>query len=695
MTGGGSRFAFLRLPFWRLPFWRLPFWRPPFWRRRRRLGGGPGLLAPGGSWAARSLWPFRRRPGATGGFKGMLGIRRQEERRRGVFTRRAVALGAAQLGLFAFLATRLHKLQVEEGGRYATLAEENRVSARLIPPPRGRVLDREGRVVASNRLNWRALLVAEQTQDVGATLETFSRIVPLEPHERARIEREVRRRRRFVPVTVREFLTWEEMARIEVNAPDLPGILIDVGTTRIYPEAEHLAHIVGYVAPPAERDMDGDPLLQLPGIRVGRSGVERHHERALRGRAGAVQLEVNAVGRVIRELDRREGVQGEDVQISVDAELQKAIRGKIQEGTSVALMDARNGEVLVLASQPSFDPNIFNSGVSAAQWRQWTSSRATPLINKVTNGLYAPGSTFKMMVGLAALEARVAIPGERVFCPGHMDLGDTRFHCWKRGGHGSVDLRTALKVSCDVYFYEMAKRTGIDRIAAMANRFGLGVDLEIELPGVRRGLVPTRAWRQSKGKPWNLGDTLVHGIGQGFYQITPLALATMTARLATGRAVQPHLTRAIGGQPLRGGRAEDWPSLGIPERNLRLMREAMWAVVNETGGTAKKSRLPASLGIAMAGKTGTTQVRRVSREQRERGFRVEQLPREWRPHALFVAYAPHDAPLLACAVVVEHGTSGSGTAAPLARDVLVEALTRLRGGAPASPGPRVAEAGRR
>jgi penicillin-binding protein 2 len=614
--------------------------------------------------------------------------RGEEQRLRGVFTRRALILGAGQMGLLGVLAHRLHGLQIEQGERYATLAEENRLSARLIAPPRGRVLDRHGRVVAGNQLNWRALLVAEQTADVAATLETFSQIVPLTDAERARIEREVRRRRRFVPVIVREFLSWEEMARIELNAPDLPGISVDVGTTRMYPEGEHLAHVVGYVAPPAERDMDGDPLLELPGIRVGRAGIERHHDRVLRGRAGAVQLEVNAVGRVIRELDRREGVQGDDVQISIDAELQKSIRGKIEEGTSVVLMDARNGEVLAMATQPSFDPNVFNSGVSAAQWRQWTASRNTPLINKPTNGLYAPGSTFKMVVALAALEARTVTPGERVHCPGYMDLGDFRFHCWHRPGHGGVDMRQGLKVSCDVYFYELAKRTGIDRIAAMARRFGLGVPLDIELPGVRAGLVPDRAWRQAQGKPWALGDTVVHGIGQGFYQLTPLSLATMTARLATGRAVQPHLTRAIAGRPVRGSRAEDWPSLGIPEPQLRLVREAMWAVVNEEGGTARTSRLPAALGAQMAGKTGTTQVRRVSREQRERGFRVDQMPREWRPHALFVAFAPHDNPVFACAVVVEHGTSGSGAAAPLAKEVLVEAFQRLR---PTAPAARVAE----
>ena len=624
---------------------------------------------------------------------GLLGrertVRKEEERRRGIFTRRAAVLGVIQLGAFGFLGSRLYRLQVEEGARYATLAEENRVSARLFAPPRGRVLDRNGKVVAGNRLNWRALLVAEQTADVAATLETFSKIVPLADHEKVRIERDIRRNRRFVPVILREFLSWEEMARIEVNAPDLPGITVDLGTTRIYPETEHLAHVVGYVAAPAERDVDDDPLLQLPGIRVGRAGIERFHDRILRGRAGAVEVEVNAVGRVIRELDRREGIPGQDVQISVDAELQKAIRGKIEEGTTAVLLDARNGEVLAMATKPSFDPNIFNSGVSAAQWRQWTAARTTPLINKATNGLYAPGSTFKMIVALAALDAKVCRPGDVVNCPGHLDFGDTRFHCHNRNGHGGMNMRSAIMASCDVYFYEMARRTGMDRIAAMANRFGMGVDLDIELPGTRRGLVPTRAWRQAQGKPWSIGDTIVHGIGQGFYQLTPLSLAVMTARLATGRAVQPHLTRAIGGRPVRGTRPEDWPSLGIPDNDLRLIREAMWGVVNG-GGTAGIARLPAQYG-QLAGKTGTTQVRRVSREQRERGFNVNAVPREWRPHALFVAYAPHDNPLFALSVIVEHGMSGGAAAGPIARDIMIEAFQRL---GPARPGQRVAEATR-
>lgn len=615
---------------------------------------------------------------------------RRETSARTRFVRRSLLLGGAQLGLLAVLGGRLYQLQVVEADRYVTLAEENRISLRLVAAPRGRLLDRNGTALAGNRENFRALLVAEQSPDIAATLATFSALVPLSEAERARIERDTRRNRRFVPVAVREFLSWDDMARIEVNAPDLPGILVDRGQTRLYPFGEELAHVLGYVAPPAEADLqaDDDPMLSLPGIRIGRAGIERVHDRVLRGRAGAVQLEVNAVGRVIRELSRQEGTPGQDVTLTIDEPLQRFAMQRIAaESAAAVVMDARNGELLALASSPSFDPAVFNSGVSQAQWQAWMANRRKPLNNKVISGLYAPGSTFKMVVGMAALEAGVIGPNERVVCIGYVELGDTRFHCWKKEGHGGVDLRQALKVSCDCYFYEVARRVGIDRIAAMANRFGLGVDLGIELPGGRTGLVPTRAWRlaQSGGIPWQQGDTLVHGIGQGFTQVTPLQLATMTARLATGRQVKPHLTRAIGGTVQRGDRPEHWPAIGVSERNLRMVREAMAAVVNEQGGTAYASRLPERQ--MMAGKTGTTQVRRISMADRERGVRQESLPWEYRHHALFVCYAPVENPVYACAVLIEHGIGGAMTAAPAARDIMVEALARDPARRTPPPGP--------
>ncbi len=611
---------------------------------------------------------------------------RRETKRTGVFTRRALLIGGAQLTAFGVLAAKLYQVQVVEGAKYATLADSNRVSARLIAPPRGRLLDRFGTPVANNNQNWRALLIAEQTEDVGGTLDAFSRIVPLVDHERARIERELRRHRRFIPVTIRDFLTWEDMARIEVNAPDLPGVLVDLGTSRLYPYGASLSHVLGYVAPPTEADMGEEPMLALPGIRIGRSGLEKYHDLTLRGRAGAVQLEVNAVGRVIRELERQEGTQGQDITLTIDADLQQQVLGHLgDESASAVVMDCRNGEVLAMATNPSFDPSVFNSGVSQAQWLEWTRNRRAPLINKAAAGLYAPGSTFKMVVALAGLEAKVITPWDKINCPGYLDLGDTRFHCWNKGGHGMLDLHGGLKNSCDVFFYEVAHRAGMDHMATMANRFGLGVKLDIELPGARQGFVPTREWRIAQGKAWNIGDTIVHGIGQGFLQLTPMSLATMVARIATGRAVQPHLTRSIGGVTQPGSRPEDWPGMGLPERELRAVREGMLAVVNDEHGTAPLARL-ALPGVQMAGKTGSTQVRRVSREAREHGYKSDDLPWEFRPHALFVAFAPYDAPKYALSVVVEHGNAGAAAAAPIARDIMTDVLTRdPSGGNPILP----------
>jgi penicillin-binding protein 2 len=615
---------------------------------------------------------------------------KRDTKRTTVFSRRALLIAGVEVAALGALAAKLYQVQVIDGRRYALLAHTNRISPRLLAPPRGRLLDRDGTPVAANQTNWRALLMAEQTRDIAATLDRFAMLVPLADHERARIEREIARHRRFIPVTLRDFLDWEDMARIEVNAPDLPGVSIDVGATRRYPFDDTLAHVVGYVAPPSEDDQGDDPILALPGMRVGRAGIEKFHETALRGHAGVQQLEVNAAGRVIRELDRQDGTPGAEIGLTIDSALQQAVLSRLgDESASAVVLDARNGEVLAMATNPSFDPALFNSGVSQAQWVEWTNSRRTPLINKAVAGLYAPGSTFKMTVALAGLEARSLTPFDRINCPGHLDIGDTRFHCWRRGGHGLLDLRGGLKNSCDVFFYEVARRTGIDTIAAMAKRLGLGVPLDIELPEARSGLVPTRAWRLAHGHPWNLGDTIVHGIGQGFLQLTPLQLATMVARLATGRAVQPHLTRSINGVAQPGGAADFWPSLGLPEAALNHVREGMWAVVNEPNGTAPLARLAGPQ--QLAGKTGSTQVRRVSREAREHGFKSENLPWEFRPHALFVAFAPYDAPQYAVSVVVEHGNAGASAAAPMARDIMAATLERDPSNRAPPPGPRLAQ----
>jgi penicillin-binding protein 2 len=620
---------------------------------------------------------------------------RRDTRRTGVFTRRALLVMGGQVAVLGGLATRLYQVQVVEGSHFETLANENRISARMIAPPRGRILDRFGVPVAGSRINWRALLISEQTTDVKKTLDAFSRIVPLTDYERARIDREIHKHRHFIPVMVREFLSWQDMAAIEVNAPDLPGVLVDVGTTRIYPYSSHLSHIVGYVAPPNEADVADDPVLALPGLRIGRAGMEKYHDLALRGRPGAVQLEVNAVGRVIRELDRTEGVQGDEVGLTIDAGLQEMVVARLgDESASAVVMDCRNGEVLAMATNPSFDPTVFNAGVSQAQWLEWTRDRRTPLINKATSGLYAPGSTFKMAVALAGLESKAISPNDRIPCPGYLDLGDTRFHCWSKNGHGSLDLRGGLKNSCDVYFYEAARRTGIDKVAAMANRMGLGTELELDLPGQRIGLIPTREWRMAQGKAWNIGDTIVSGIGQGYIQVTPLQLATYCARIASGRMVQPHLTRSLGGVIQPGTLPEDWPTIDLPDKFLHAVREGMWAVVNEAGGTANGAKLPDPK-VQLAGKTGSAQVRRVSRELRESGtFDSAKLPWEYRPHALFVCFAPYDTPRYAVSVVIEHGNAGAAAAAPLARDIMADTLARDPANRTEPPGAKLAATAR-
>jgi penicillin-binding protein 2 len=602
---------------------------------------------------------------------------KQEGTRNGVFTRRALVMMAGQVAALGMLGAKLYRVQVEEGAKYATLAENNRVSARLIAPPRGRILDRFGLALADNSLNWRALLLAEETTDVAASLAAFAALVPLAEHDHQRIARELKHNRRFIPVTVKEFLDWDQMALIEVNAPSLPGIFVDVGTTRHYPLGPDLAHIVGYVAPPSDDDLGDDPVLALPGVRVGRAGVEQFHEAALRGSAGEVQMEVNSVGRIIRELERREGVPGDEIRLTIDADLQRSVLGRLgDEAASAVVMDCSNGEVLAMTTTPSFDPSLFDSGVSQKQWVEWTSNRKTPLINKATAGVYPPGSTFKMAVGIAGLRCGAITLTDRINCPGFIDIGDTRFHCWEKRGHGSLDVHGGLKHSCDVFFYEVARRAGIDAIAETANKFSFGVDTGVDLPGARSGLMPTQAWRRRHGHAWNIGDTISCGIGQGFVIATPLQLATYVSRIATGRAVVPHVTRLMSGVAQPGGRPEDWPVMDVPEEALAAVRGGMFAVVNEPGGTAVHARLDLP-GVQLAGKTGSSQVRRVSRWAREHGhFNSASLPWEFRPHALFVCFAPYDSPRYAVAVVVEHGNAGADVAAPLARDIMTDALLR-------------------
>ncbi len=597
-------------------------------------------------------------------------------------SRRAALLGGAQLLFIGGLAARMRYLQVDQADQFRLLAEENRINIRLIPPARGEVFDRNGKRLAQNVPSYRIVLVREDAGNIDDVLARLGRLVTLDEDDIERALAEMKRSAPFLPVTVAENVGWDDLSRVSVNAPALPGITPEVGLTRVYPQGSDFAHVLGYVGPVSDYDLskleDPDQLLRIPRFQIGKVGVEAKEEARLRGKAGAKRVEVNATGRVMRELDRQEGHAGSDLQLTIDADLQNYVQARLDgESASAVVIDCETGDLVACSSAPTFDPNLFVRGISVADYRALTDNKYRPLANKSVQGTYPPGSTFKMMTAMAALEEGLMRPDDTVYCPGHLEVSGRRFHCWKRAGHGWVDLQQSLKQSCDVYYYDLALKVGIEKISAMAERFGLGIRHDLPMSAVAGGLAPTKDWKAATyGEPWVIGDTVNSSIGQGFTLTSPLQLAVMTARLATGRAVTPRLIKSIDGVEQPSGRGE---SLGMNENNLRKMRRGMFDVVNDRRGTAYGSRIISET-LRMAGKTGTSQVRNITAAERRAGvIRNSDLPWERRDHALFVNFAPFDAPKYAVSVVVEHGGGGSSAAAPVARDITLQALF---GGAP-------------
>lgn len=592
-------------------------------------------------------------------------------------SRRVLMLGGLQAGVVAVLAGRMRYLQVDQADQYRLLADENRINIRLLPPPRGLIFDRKGVLIAGNEQNYRIVIVREDAGDVEEAIARLGKLVALDPEKTEQAVKEMARRSPFVPVSVADRVTWEEVARVAVNAPALPGISPDVGLSRVYPLADDFSHIVGYVGPVSDYDLnrldDQDPLLQIPRFQIGKSGVEARMERTLRGSAGTRRIEVNAVGRVMRELDRQEGEPGTNVQLTIDYALQNFVQARLKgESAAAMVMDVQSGDLLAIGSTPSFDPNKFVRGISGTDYKALLDDPYRPLANKSASGTYPPGSTFKMVVALAALEEGLVDAEEKITCSGYIEVSGQRFHCWRRGGHGRVDLVKSLRESCDIYYYELAQRVGIEKITLMAKKMGLGIRHDLPLSGIAKGLTPTKDWkREHRGADWVIGDSINAGIGQGFVLTSPLQLAIMTARIATGRAVLPRLIRSLDGKETP---QEEAPLLDIDPENLNIVRRGMYEVVYGQRATAARSKIIAE-GMKMAGKTGTSQVRNITRAERATGVtRNEDLPWNRRDHALFVCYAPYDAPKYAVSVVVEHGGGGSTVAAPIARDVMLQAL---------------------
>jgi penicillin-binding protein 2 len=570
------------------------------------------------------------------------------------FERRSFVIGAVQGGIGLLLASRLAYLSVFENEKYKTQSESNRVNLSLIPPRRGWILDRHGAPLASNKAAFRVDVIPERLTDPNQAIAVLAPIVGLADAEVKDLKEKIQAARGYQPVEVASQLTYEQFAALSVRLPELPGVVPQRGFSRYYPTGPSVAHLIGYVGPASaeEYEKDHNPLLITPGYKVGKDGLEKFFEPRLRGQPGARRVEVTAGGRIVRDLGTRSDVQGLPIKLTIDGPLQDYAARRIGlESASVTVIDCLTGAILAIVSMPAFDPNSFVGGIGRLEWQLLNEDDHIPLLNKAMRGLYPPGSTMKPMATLALQIAGVS-PKEHVVCPGGYRLGSRFFRC--DAVHGSVDMPGAIEHSCNTYFWSMVHRVGYDKIAPVAKMLGLGE--EFDLPGTnqRYGTIPDSAWKMRRYKQeWTASDGLNASIGQGYVSVNPLQLAVMTARVASGRNLQPSLM--FGGKPKLG------PALPFTSEQLAVTHEGMFRVVNGSG-TAGASRIDIG-GIKMAGKTGTAQVRKLI----SRGHVSEWKARD---HSLFICYAPTDAPRYAMSVVVEHGGFGASAAAPIAKDIM-------------------------
>lgn len=572
------------------------------------------------------------------------------------FDRRSFVLGSIQGGIGLLLAARMGYIAVAENEKYEMEAESNRVNLTLIPPRRGWILDRNGAPLASNRADFRVDIIPERLDRPAHTIAVLSDLLGFSAAEREDLRDRVAQAAPYQAVPVASGLDYDAFAAVSVRLPDLQGVIPQRGFSRYYPTGPSVGHLIGYVGAPSREEYEKEPipLLLTPGFKVGKDGLEKQFEQVLRGQPGARRAEVTASGRIVRDLDMREDVQGRSIQLTIDGPLQDyAARRLGLESGSVVVMDCVTGDLLCMSSMPSFDPNSFSDGIGRVEYAMLSEDERVPLRNKVLKGLYPPGSTVKPMVAMAFLEAGLD-PEATTTCRGGLRVGNRVFHCWNRRGHGTVNMARGIYQSCDVYFYHFAQALGMDVIAPMAKRCGMGQEFPLPVASQFYGTVPDPAWKVKKyGQEWQPYDTVNATIGQGYMLANPLQLAVMAARLATGNAVMPRL--------LLGDSRPRFESMNFHGNHVQIIQQAMSDVVNGPG-TAGRARLPVE-NVLMAGKTGTAQVVSLSVASGRGG------PWKYRDHGLFIFFAPFDRPRYAGAVVIEHG-GGSGAAYPIARDVM-------------------------
>lgn len=597
--------------------------------------------------------------------------------------RRTFLLGGAKLALVSALAGRLYHLQMYNSDVYKTLAEDNRVRLNVVLPARGQLTDRNDRVLADNIPRYQLWIEPMPFDDLDGVFERASEYVSLSDNDKSRVQKAFKKRS-YKPALLKDHLSWEEFSTLNVHISAFPNVSMHTNMLRHYPFGEYTGHVIGYVGAPKQSDIDRDKIYKQPEVKIGKRGIEKIMEPMLRGSAGIKRVEVNARGAHVRDLSIEEALRGRDIEMSLDINLQKYVSDKMagmggirDEGSSAVVLDIETGEVRAMVSRPTFDPNAFLRGISHKEWEALIKNPDAPLVNKAISTPYPPGSTLKLPVALAAMKSGAVSTSTQYYCNGSIQHGNRVFRCWNKDGHGNVDLKRALAQSCNIYFYRLSQNVGIENIAEMCRLFGLGTETGIEMNGEHSGLIPDKAWKRGMyNRSWHTGDTMNAAIGQGYMLTTPLQLAIMVARIASGKQVEPtmftrgkldHIINSYNERidlPWKPGQFAD---LAIDRHHLHLIRSAMAYTVNSDQGTGYRTRIK-STGLEMAGKTGTSQVRQ--------GFRDEESAlKRLRNHSLFVGYAPVHKPKYAVSVIIEHGGYGSVAAAPVARDILYKAQT--------------------
>jgi len=615
--------------------------------------------------------------------------------------RRMFIIGAAKIIVFTGIIARLFSLQITENKKYLTLSDKNRLREWRLPPVRGKFLDYFGNTIAGNLKVYQLHVIPEEVEDFKYLMVRLKEILSLDNHQFKKIIQQKNKQKSWETLIISKNLTWEQFTKVNYFLHDLTGAKPVLSVSRNYPFNDNYTHVLGYVSEASEKDFLNNETIKnvhVPGLKVGKTGLEKTYENILIGTNGIQRYEVNAYGKRISQLDYTDGLNGETIKLTIDTEIQKLSSELLKNvAGSISVMDIYTGEIIAMQSSPSFDPNLFLFGITQDNWQLIRNNPLKPLVNKTLSGLYSPGSTFKPIVALSALENGVIDKNFKVNCTGKIAMYGQTYHCWKKRGHGVVNLKSAMKQSCDTYFYEVARKLGVDRLKETSLKFGLGEKVLNEtFDNEKKGLIPDTKWKKNTlGKGWVIGETLITGIGQGYTQTTPLQLCQMTAQLANGGfKIYPKIivdknsktAEQIKSIMNENSKNLDKKSSGLKEasellgfldkkeheclfknpKNIKLVREAMFASTNEVRGTSYSSRIEDPK-YQFAGKTGTSQVRRITKAARELDLKTSEIPYNERDHALYIAFGPYKNPRYALNVVVEHGGSGSSTAAPIAK----------------------------